>query len=55
MPASIRRPSTPALIKYEQAGYQIGTGVGVFALLVLWAMGAIILGPMMFFTRGNES
>lgn len=40
--------------QYEQAGYQIGTGVGVFALLVLWVIGAVILGLMMFFTRGKK-
>lgn len=35
----------------EQAGAAIGTGVGVAMLIVLWALGAVILGLFVLFTR----
>lgn len=40
-----------ALSGAEQAGAAIGTGVGMAMVLVLWVLGAIILGMFVLFTR----
>jgi len=40
-----------ALSGAEQAGAAIGTGLGVAMLLVLWVIGAVILGLFVIFTR----
>lgn len=36
----------------EKAGSAIGTGLGVTLILILWAMGAVILGLLAVLTRG---
>ncbi|WP_454702044.1 hypothetical protein [Agrobacterium burrii] len=40
-----------ALSGAEQTGAAIGTGLGVAMLLVLWVIGALILGLFVMFTR----
>ncbi|WP_111817767.1 hypothetical protein [Agrobacterium sp. CFBP2214] len=40
-----------ALSGAEQAGAAIGTGLGVAMLLILWVIGAVILGLFVMFTR----
>lgn len=35
----------------EQAGAAIGTGIGVMMILTLWAIGDILLGIFVLFTR----
>ena len=37
-----------------QAGVAIGGAIGTYMLLSLWFSGAVILGLMMFFTRGKK-
>ncbi|MGK9169756.1 hypothetical protein KXR53_25810 [Inquilinus limosus] len=37
-----------------KAGTAIGATVGIGILLTIWVMGAIVLGLMMFFTRGKK-
>jgi len=38
----------------EMAGAAIGTAIGARMILTVWVMGAVILGLMMFFTRGKK-
>src|SRR4051812_31354537 len=38
----------------EQAGLAIGSAIGVASLLVLWAIGDIILGILVLFSRGDK-
>lgn len=38
----------------EQAGVVAGTAISVFAILVLWVLGDVILGMLTFFTRVKE-
>jgi hypothetical protein len=38
----------------EQAGWAIGSAIGFASLLVLWAIGDIILGILVFFSRGDK-
>jgi hypothetical protein len=38
----------------ETAGATIGTGLAVTVILWIWLFGAIILGLMMYFTRGRR-
>ncbi|MCQ1772886.1 hypothetical protein NOI24_16370 [Neorhizobium galegae] len=40
-----------ALSGAEQAGAAIGTGIGMAMVLVLWVLGAIMLGMFVLFTR----
>ncbi len=40
--------------EYEAAGAAIGTAIGVSMLVGLWACGDIILGMLVFFTRGKK-
>lgn len=35
----------------ERAGAAIGTGLGAFFIIMIWALGDIILGMMYLFTR----
>jgi hypothetical protein len=35
----------------EQAGAAVGTGIGMAMVLILWVLGAIILGMFVLFTR----
>lgn len=39
----------------EQAGAAIGTGLGVAMVMVIWVIGAIILGMFVLFTRPKTS
>lgn len=45
--------STPAANDLEASAQAFGAGLGVFFLLVIWAIGAIILGALSYFTRGD--
>lgn len=47
---SIREGASEA----ERAGAAIGTTIGAGFILTIWALGAVILGMMMFFTRGKK-
>lgn len=38
----------------EQAGYAVGTALGVGMILSVWAAGALILGLFVLFTRGRK-
>ncbi|HXO68664.1 MAG TPA: hypothetical protein VN838_06855 [Bradyrhizobium sp.] len=38
----------------EQAGLAIGSAIGVASLLILWAIGDIILGILVLFSRGDK-
>lgn len=38
----------------EQAGRAIGSAIGFASLLMLWAIGDIILGIFVFFSRGDK-
>lgn len=38
----------------EQAGYAIGTALGVGMLLTIWVLGAILLGIFVLLTRGKK-
>lgn len=38
----------------ELAGAQIGTGIGVTMILILWVIGDIILGLLVLFTRPSK-
>src|SRR5206468_2959196 len=38
----------------ERAGRAIGSAIGVASLLTLWVFGDIILGALVFFTRGQK-
>ena len=38
----------------EQAGLAIGSAIGFASLLVLWAIGDIILGILVLFSRGDK-
>ena len=38
----------------EHAGRAIGSAIGFVALLILWAIGDIILGILVLFTRGDK-
>ena len=38
----------------ERTGAAIGTTIGAGFILAIWALGALILGMMMFFTRGKK-
>jgi hypothetical protein len=40
-----------AMSEAEKAGTAIGTGIGVFLIGAIWAIGDFILGLMVFFTR----
>jgi succinate dehydrogenase/fumarate reductase cytochrome b subunit len=40
-----------AMSEAEQSGTAIGTGVAFFILLCIWALGDIILGMFVLFTR----
>ena len=40
--------------QYVQAGTAIGGTIGTGMLFALWFFGAMILGLMMFFTRGKK-
>lgn len=35
-------------------GHEIGTALGLITILVMWAMGAVILGLLVYFTRGRR-
>lgn len=35
----------------QRTGAAIGTGIGAFLIIMLWALGDIILGSVVFFTR----
>jgi hypothetical protein len=37
-----------------KAGFAIGVGVGVFTILVFWALGSVVLELLSYFTRGNK-
>jgi hypothetical protein len=39
----------------EQAGFAIGTAIGMGMILSLWFLGAAILGLMVFVTRGQKT
>jgi hypothetical protein len=43
-----------AMSDAEQAGAAIGTGIGAFMVMVIWAVGDIILGLFVMFTRPSE-
>jgi len=45
---------TSASSEAEKAGAAIGTGIGIAMILAVWAFGEVILGAMMFFTRGRR-
>lgn len=38
----------------ERAGAEIGTGMGIMMLLMVWALGVVILGALSYFTRGRK-
>lgn len=38
----------------ERTGHAIGTGIGLTMMLVIWGLGAVILGAMAYFTRGKS-
>lgn len=38
----------------EKAGAEIGTGLGVMALIFIWVAGDIILGMFVYFTRAKR-
>lgn len=38
----------------EAAGYALGTGIGVFAIAIIWVIGDIILGLPVLMTRGEQ-
>jgi len=40
-----------AMSEAEQAGAAIGTGIGAFLILAIWAFGDLILGLLVLFTR----
>jgi len=42
------------LIGAELAGAQIGTGIGVMMILIIWVIGDIILGMLVLFTRPRK-
>jgi len=35
----------------QRSGAAIGTGIGAFLIIMLWALGDVILGLVVFFTR----
>lgn len=37
--------------KAQRSGATIGTGIGAFLIIMLWALGDVILGLIVFFTR----
>lgn len=39
----------------EKAGAALGTAIGFGMVLTLWALGAFILGLLVFFTRGQKT
>ena len=43
--------STKTLSGAEQVGAAIGTGIGITVLVIIWLIGAIILGIMSLLTR----
>tara|TARA_R110002096_G_scaffold432687_3_gene649927 strand:+ start:310 stop:636 length:327 start_codon:yes stop_codon:yes gene_type:complete len=45
---------TSAADKYEQAGAAIGSAMGVGVILILWAIGDVILGMFVMFTRPSK-
>ncbi|TIO30415.1 hypothetical protein [Mesorhizobium sp.] len=45
----------PAATEAEQTGRAVGGAIGVMALLVIWAMGAVILGLLAILTRGRKT
>lgn len=45
---------TATMTESERAGAAIGTGLGLFMILGIWAAGALILGFAVMFTRGNK-
>lgn len=38
----------------EQLGHNIGSGVGLMMIVVVWVAGVIIFGALSFFTRGRK-
>lgn len=38
----------------ERTGFAAGTGIGVMMILMVWALGAVILGLAAYFTRGRR-
>lgn len=38
----------------EQAGVAIGTGIGAFMIMTIWAIGDVILGIMVLLSRGKK-
>jgi len=38
----------------EKAGYAIGTAIGAGGILVVWVLGAILLGICVLLTRGKK-
>ena len=43
--------TTKTLTGAEQAGAAIGAGIGITVLVIIWLIGAIILGIMSLLTR----
>ena len=40
-----------AMSETEQAGTAVGTGIGAVLIVILWALGAVILGLLVIVTR----
>ena len=38
----------------ERAGAAVGTGIGAFLIILIWALGDVILGMMYLFTRPEK-
>lgn len=38
-----------------RAGAQIGAGIGIFMILIVWAVGAIVTGLLALLTRGSKT
>lgn len=38
----------------EKTGAAIGTGLGMMFLLFIWALGAVVLGSITYFTRAKK-
>jgi hypothetical protein len=43
-----------AMSSAERTGAEIGTTLGVTFLLMVWALGTVVFGALMFFTRGKK-
>lgn len=46
--------TTSALNDAERAGAAIGTGIGFMMILLIWALGDVVLGLFVLFTRRKK-